>query len=50
MGDGRDVPVNAPRGLQEQYGDWDRSPLTGTSPEIITIARPGAWAGADSVR
>ncbi|MCB5909006.1 class I SAM-dependent DNA methyltransferase [Streptomyces pinistramenti] len=22
----------------EQYGDWDRSPLTGSSPEIITLA------------
>lgn len=29
-------------GLQvsAQYGYWDRSPLTGTSPEIITFARP----------
>lgn len=25
--------------LEAQYGDWDRSPLTETSPEIITIAR-----------
>lgn len=25
--------------IEEQYGDWDRQPLTGTSPEIITIAR-----------
>ncbi len=24
--------------IQEQFGDWDRAPLTGTSPEIITIA------------
>ncbi|MFG2894614.1 class I SAM-dependent methyltransferase [Streptomyces sp. NPDC048248] len=24
----------------EQYGDWDRSPLTPDSPEIITVARP----------
>jgi len=24
--------------VAEQYGDWDRQPLTGTSPEIITIA------------
>jgi SAM-dependent methyltransferase len=23
-----------------QYGDWDRSPVTATSPEIITLARP----------
>jgi SAM-dependent methyltransferase len=30
-------------GLQseEQYGDWDRSPLGSASPEIITIARRG---------
>jgi hypothetical protein len=26
--------------IEEQYGDWDRQPLTGTSPEIISIARP----------
>lgn len=25
--------------VEAQYGDWDRSPLTDTSPEIITIAR-----------
>ena len=25
--------------IEEQFGDWDRQPLTGTSPEIITIAR-----------
>lgn len=25
--------------VEEQFGDWDRQPLTGTSPEIITIAR-----------
>ena len=25
--------------VEEQYGDWDRKPLTETSPEIITIAR-----------
>jgi ubiquinone/menaquinone biosynthesis C-methylase UbiE len=24
--------------IEEQFGDWDRSPLTDTSPEIITIA------------
>jgi SAM-dependent methyltransferase len=24
--------------ISEQFGDWDRAPLTGTSPEIITIA------------
>jgi SAM-dependent methyltransferase len=27
--------------IDEQYGDWDRSPLTDTSPEIITLARRG---------
>jgi SAM-dependent methyltransferase len=26
--------------VAEQYGDWERSPLTATSPEIITVARP----------
>jgi SAM-dependent methyltransferase len=26
--------------IEEQFGDWDRSPLTAASPEIITIARP----------
>jgi SAM-dependent methyltransferase len=25
--------------IEEQFGDWDRRPLTETSPEIITIAR-----------
>lgn len=25
--------------IEEQYGTWDRQPLTATSPEIITIAR-----------
>jgi len=25
--------------IAEQFGDWDRSPLTDASPEIITIAR-----------
>jgi SAM-dependent methyltransferase len=25
--------------VEEQYGDWDRQPLTDASPEIITIAR-----------
>ncbi|MEU7144461.1 methyltransferase domain-containing protein [Nocardia sp. NPDC046473] len=25
----------------EQFGDWDRSPVTATSPEIITVARRG---------
>jgi ubiquinone/menaquinone biosynthesis C-methylase UbiE len=25
--------------IESQFGDWDRSPLTDTSPEIITIAR-----------
>lgn len=27
--------------VAERYGCWDRSPLTGSSREIITIARPG---------
>jgi SAM-dependent methyltransferase len=27
--------------IEEQFGDWAREPLTGTSPEIITIARTG---------
>ena len=26
--------------IEEQFGDWDRRPLTVTSPEIITVARP----------
>jgi len=34
--------------IREQFGDWDRAPLTRTSPEVITIAglagRPGAEA------
>jgi hypothetical protein len=30
---------NAGLVIEEQYGNWDRSPLTETSPEIITIAR-----------
>jgi hypothetical protein len=25
--------------IEHRYGDWDRSALTGTSPEIITVAR-----------
>jgi SAM-dependent methyltransferase len=25
--------------IEEQFGDWDRQPLTATSPEIITFAR-----------
>lgn len=27
--------------VAEQFGDWDRSPLTPASPEVITIARRG---------
>ena len=27
--------------IEEQFGDWDRQPLTDTSPEIITITRRG---------
>ena len=30
---------NAGLAIEKQFGDWDRSPLTETSPEIITIAR-----------
>lgn len=26
--------------IEDEFGDWDREPLTGTSPEIITIACP----------
>lgn len=25
--------------IEEQFGDWDRQPLTDSSPEIITIER-----------
>ena len=32
--------TNADFRIGEQYGDWERGPLTETSPEIITIARP----------
>ena len=35
--------------IEEQYGDWDRSPLTETSPEIITIARRAAKNRASHV-
>ncbi len=27
--------------VEEQFGDWDRQPLTSVSPEIITVARRG---------
>jgi hypothetical protein len=27
--------------VEEQFGDWERQPLTATTPEIITIARRG---------
>jgi SAM-dependent methyltransferase len=27
--------------IEEQFGNWDRQPLTDTSPEIITLARRG---------
>ncbi|PSL53178.1 methyltransferase family protein [Saccharothrix carnea] len=33
--------------VAERYGFWDRAPLTGTSREIITIARPGPPPAAD---
>jgi SAM-dependent methyltransferase len=26
--------------IESQFGDWDRSPLTANSPEIITVAKP----------
>jgi SAM-dependent methyltransferase len=26
--------------VEEQFGDWDRQPLTDASPDIITVARP----------
>lgn len=29
----------AGRAVEEQFGDWDRQPLTDTSPEIIIIAQ-----------
>ena len=32
--------IGAGLAIKQQFGDWDRSPLTDTSPEIITIARP----------
>ena len=32
---------NAGLAIEEQFGDWERQPLTDTSPEIITIARRG---------
>ena len=27
--------------IDDQFGDWDRQPLSDTSPEIITVARKG---------
>ena len=30
--------ANAELAIEEQFGDWDQSPMTDTSPEIITIA------------
>jgi SAM-dependent methyltransferase len=36
--------------IQEQFGGWDRQPLTGTSPEIITIAGlAGQGSGPEDV-
>jgi hypothetical protein len=26
--------------IEEQFGDWDRTAVSDTSPEIITVARP----------
>ena len=34
-----DLLAGAGLAIEKQYGDWDRSPLTDASPEIITIAR-----------
>jgi SAM-dependent methyltransferase len=34
--------VDAGLAIEEQYGDWNRTPVTATSPEIITIARKDA--------
>ena len=31
--------------VEEQFGDWDRRPLTEASPEIITIARRSSTSG-----
>jgi SAM-dependent methyltransferase len=31
--------VDAGFSIEEQFGDWNRTPVTATSPEIITIAR-----------
>jgi SAM-dependent methyltransferase len=31
--------VDAGLSIEEQFGDWDRRPVTATSPEIISIAR-----------
>ena len=31
--------VDAGLSIEEQFGDWNRTPVTATSPEIITIAR-----------
>lgn len=35
--------------IQEQFGDWDRAPLTGTSPEIITITGLAVSSGLEDV-
>jgi hypothetical protein len=37
----RAVLIDAGMLIEEQFGDWDRQPLTDTCPEIITIARLG---------
>ncbi|MFF4649529.1 class I SAM-dependent methyltransferase [Streptomyces sp. NPDC001380] len=34
-----DFLAGAGLAVEEQYGDWDRSPLTAASPEIVTVAR-----------
>jgi SAM-dependent methyltransferase len=35
--------------ISEQFGDWDRAPLTPTSPEIITIAALAGRSGLEDV-
>jgi hypothetical protein len=34
--------VDAGFSIEEQFGDWNRTPVTAMSPEIITIARRDA--------
>ena len=41
--------VDAGLAIEEQFGDWNRTPVTATSPEIVTIARPAADLSAPPV-